>query len=342
VELSIVTTLYCSAPHVEEFYARVCAAADEITDDYEIIFVNDGSPDDSLEIALSLYARDRRVKVLDLSRNFGHHKAIMTGLAHAKGSLVFLIDIDLEEKPELLGRFHGELQATGADVIYGVQETRKGRFVERFTGSLFYALFNSLSDCEVPRNLLTARLMTRRYVAGLVQHRDREVFLGGLFAITGFKQVPVAVAKGHRGESTYGVGRKVALLVNSVTSFSNKPLVLMFYLGLAIVVASGLAGLYLVANRLLFGVLLTGWPSLIVSLWFLGGLTIFCLGVIGVYLSKIFMETKERPYTLIRATYDHGAPVGAGLPDGARRTKAAVAGEAHVLPGGRSGGGPRW
>jgi putative glycosyltransferase len=340
MDLSIVTTLYRSAPYVEQFYARVRAAAEEITDDYEIIFVNDGSPDDSLEIALALYARDRRVKVLDLSRNFGHHKAIMTGLAQAGGALVFLIDSDLEEEPELLGRFHREMNATGADVVYGVQTARKGGLVERLTGRLFYAVFNAISECPVPADLLTARLMTRRYVAALIQHREREVFLGGLFALTGFAQVPVPATKGHRGQSTYSFGRRLALFVNSITSFSNKPLVLMFYLGLAIVAASGLAGMYLIVNRLLFGGLLTGWPSLIVSVWFLGGLTIFCLGVIGVYLSKVFVETKPRPYTVIRATYDHGAPV-AAAPMGAGGRPAAPVREARVLPVER-GGGPGW
>lgn len=304
MELSIVTTLYGSAPYLEEFYARVRAEAERLTQDYEVILVNDGSPDNSLAVALSLYTRDERVRVIDLSRNFGHHKAIMTGLAHARGRLVFLIDCDLEEGPELLGKFHAEMKSTGADVIYGVQRARKGNFFERVTGNLFYLIFNLVSNCAVPANQLMARLMSRHYVASLVEHKDRELFLAGLWAITGFTQIPVVADKHSKGSSTYNLRRRIASLVNAITSFSNTPLVLIFYLGCAIVLTAGIGALYLVVRRLFFGVLLAGWPSLIVSVWLLGGLTIFCLGVIGIYVSKIFMETKQRPYTVIRQIYE--------------------------------------
>ena len=127
MELSIVTTLYHSAPYIEEFYARVRNEAEKITSDYEIIFVNDGSPDHSLDVVLPICERDEKVKVIDLSRNFGHHKAMMTGLAHARGAWVFLIDCDLEEEPELLGKFSAEVKGSGADVVYGVQQKREGK-----------------------------------------------------------------------------------------------------------------------------------------------------------------------------------------------------------------------
>src|SRR2546422_9176768 len=155
MELSIVTTLYCSAPHVEEFSRRVCVAAEKITRDFEVILVNDGSPDRSLDVALSLALRDARVKVIDLSRNFGHHKAMMTGLAHARGELVFKIDCDLEEDPELLLDFHSAIKSSGADTVYGVQATRKGRWWERLSGLLFWKFFNILSSVQVPMNPLT-------------------------------------------------------------------------------------------------------------------------------------------------------------------------------------------
>src|SRR3954467_2021177 len=145
MDLSIVTTLYRSALHLEEFHRRVRAPAEKITSDYEIIFVNDGSPDNSLGIALSIYERDDRVRVIDLSRNFGHHKAMMTGLTHARGDLVFLIDSDLEEDPELLASFGEAMSQTGADVVYGVQRGRRGGLVERWSGRLFFTIFNWLS-----------------------------------------------------------------------------------------------------------------------------------------------------------------------------------------------------
>ncbi len=303
MDLSIVTTMYRSAPYLEEFYIRASAAARQITANYELIFVNDGSPDQSLEVALSLYERDEHVRIVDLSRNFGHHKAMMTGLAHARGRLIFLIDCDLEEDPELLEKFHAEMKTSGADVVYGVQHKRKGNFFEQVTGDLFYGLFNLVSSYPVPRNVLTARLMSQRYVASLVEHKDREVFLLGLWAITGYEQVPIVVQKHSKGNSTYNLRRKISIFIDSITSFSNKPLIFIFYLGCAISFLAGVAAVYLIVRRLFLGVLLAGWPSLIVSIWLLGGLTIFCLGIIGIYLSKIFTETKQRPYTVIRQCY---------------------------------------
>ncbi len=304
MRLSIVTTLYNSAEYLPEFYRRASAAARQVTDDWEMVLVNDGSPDCSLEMALGLYTSDDHVRVIDLSRNFGHHKAMMTGLEHSRGELVFLLDADLEEAPELLEQFCRRMRETGADVVYGVQQRRKGGLFERLTGEVFYRLFNLLSASTVPRNAVTARLMTRRYVNSLVQHRDREVFLLGLWTITGYSQVPMVIEKGCKGTSSYTLRRKLTIFVNSVTSFSSKPLAYIFYLGSGISTAAGLAASYLVVRAVFFGGFLAGWASLIVSVWLLGGLMIFCLGIIGMYVSRIFTETKDRPYTVVRAVHD--------------------------------------
>ncbi len=157
MNLSIVTTLYYSAPYLHEFYTRICVEAEQMTDNYEVIFVNDGSPDNSLDIALSFCEKDSRVRVVDLSRNFGHHKAMMTGLMYAKGELIFLIDVDLEEPPESLTIFYEKFQNSDVDVVYGVQGKRKGPWFNQVSGSLFYILFNFLSYYPIPHNPLTAR-----------------------------------------------------------------------------------------------------------------------------------------------------------------------------------------
>jgi putative glycosyltransferase len=302
MKISIVTTLYRSARHLQEFHARVSAAVAKITQDYEILLVNDGSPDDSQQVALGLCARDAHLGLLELSRNFGHHKAMMTGLAHASGDRVFLIDCDLEEAPELLQSFHEHMLQTGADVIFGVQAQRKGRWFERLTGLLFYRTFNLLSSDPIPNNILTARLMTRSYVRNLVRHREREICISGLWVITGFRQVGLPVEKLSLNPTTYNVSRKVALMVNHLTSFSNKPLVGIFYLGCVILLLSIMMGAYLVIRRLVYG-LLEGWASVMVSLWFLGGLSIFCIGIVGIYLAKMFSEVKRRPYAIVRGRF---------------------------------------
>jgi len=301
--LSVVTSLYNSSAFIAEFHARTTESAARLTSDYEIVLVNDGSPDRSLELAIELAERDPHVRVIDLSRNFGHHKALMTGLARARGELVFLIDSDLEEDPAWLAQFHAALTAAGGDVVYGVQAARKGGWFERATGALFYRVFNHLLTHPIPANVITARLMTRRYVRALVRHRDQEICLAGLWQITGFDQRPLVVNKRRGASSSYTLRRRLSAFVNAITSFSNRPLIYIFQIGVAVMLLSIVAGVVLMYESLSGQVGVPGWASLMVSMWFLGGLTIFCLGVIGIYVAKVFTETKERPYTVVRHEY---------------------------------------
>ncbi|HEU5017313.1 MAG TPA: glycosyltransferase family 2 protein [Pseudolabrys sp.] len=304
MKLSIVATLYCSSAYVDEFHRRASAAAQKLVgDDYEIVLVNDGSPDDSLERAIRLSESHPQVVVVDLSRNFGHHKAMMTGLAHARGDFLFLLDSDLEESPEWLTPFAEQLARDDCDVVYGVQDVRKGAFVERISGPLFYRTIRAMTGLAIPDNIVTARLMRRRYVEALLRHDEREVFMAGLWCITGFDQRAQLVRKISSSATTYTLGRKMAVLVNSVTSFSNAPLIAIFYLGLVISLIAGLSTAYLVMNWLFFAQPLRGWTSVMASVWLLGGLIISFIGIIGIYLSKIFMEAKRRPYTIVRQVY---------------------------------------
>lgn len=303
MRLSIVATLYQSAPYVAEFHRRASEAARRITDDYEIVLVNDGSPDDSLARALALTDADDRLVVVDLSRNFGHHKAMMTGLAEAKGDWVFLIDSDLEEEPEWLLPFAAELTRERCDVVYGTQAARKGGLVERVSGELFYRFFRALTRMDLPRNVVTARLMTQRYVQALLRFEEREVFLAGLWHMTGFDQRPQVVHKHSSSATSYTLRRKLSVLVNSVTSFSNLPLIAIFYVGVGISLLACAYTAYLVLNWLFFSQPLVGWTSVMASIWLLGGLVISFIGIVGVYLAKVFSEAKRRPYTIIREIY---------------------------------------
>lgn len=304
MKLSIVATLYQSAPYITEFHARTSAVARQLVDeDFEIVLVNDGSPDNSLDLAIQLTERDSHVIVVDLSRNFGHHKAMMTGLAHAKGERVFLIDSDLEEEPEWLLKFNEQMDQERCDVVYGVQERRKGNWLERWSGQWFYRFFNVLTGLALPENIVTARLMTRRYVNALLRHEEREVFMAGLWHITGFDQKPYAVKKHSSSETTYTFRRKMAILVNSVTSFSNAPLISIFYIGISISLFALIYIAYLVTHWLFLAKPLAGWTSVMASIWLLGGMIISFVGVVGIYLSKIFSETKQRPYTIVRQVY---------------------------------------
>jgi len=309
VKLSIVATLYQSAPYVAEFHQRASATASQLVgDDYEIVLVNDGSPDNSLDLAVQLAESDGHVVVVDLSRNFGHHKAMMTGLAYAKGERIFLIDSDLEEEPEWLLRFEGQMNDEASDVVFGIQSTRKGRLFERFTGSLFYRIFRFLTGIAQPNNIVTARLMSRRYVEALLLHRERELNIGGLWILTGFKQCHQTVQKLSTSPTTYSFSRKFSHLVNAVTSFSSLPLVFTFYSGLIISISALAYILYLTFRYVFIASPPDGYTSIIASIWLFSGLIIFFLGVQGIYISKLFSEVKQRPYTIVRHVHQqlHG------------------------------------
>ncbi|HEV7407065.1 MAG TPA: glycosyltransferase family 2 protein [Bradyrhizobium sp.] len=303
MKFSIVTTLYRSAASIDEFYRRAMQAAEAIADDVELVMVNDGSPDDSLDRALALHVKDPRVVVVDLARNFGHHKAIMTGLAHAAGDLVFLIDSDLEEQPEDLALFQQRFAQGDCDVVYGVQEVRRGGLIQRTTGALFFALLDALGDRPVPRNLVTARLMTRDYVRALVRHRDREFVLSDLWQVTGFRQQAIVVRKLSGSPSTYSLQHRIELAVKHVTTTSTKLLYFILYAGLSIFGLSVCVILYYLGRYFTSGIGVDGFTSQIVSIWFLGGLITLVLGILGIYIANIMAETKRRPYTIVRRVH---------------------------------------
>jgi putative glycosyltransferase len=308
MKLSIVATLYQSERYITEFCARVAVAARALVgEDYEIVLVNDGSPDRSLDIAVQVAAEDAHVVVVDLSRNFGHHKAMMTGLKEATGERVFLIDSDLEEEPEWLTLFAQVMASNESDVVYGVQNARRGRFFERLSGSIFYKLFRLLTGIVQPDNIVTARLMSRRYVDALLLHRERELNIGGLWIITGFKQTPRGVEKHSSSPTTYSLSRKVSHLVNAVTSFSSLPLVFTFYAGLLISLSATGYIAYLLVRYFSASSPPDGYTSIVASIWLFSGLIIFFIGVQGIYIAKIFSEVKQRPYTIVRRVHGRNA-----------------------------------
>lgn len=302
MKLSVVTTLYRSASYVEEFVRRVTVEAKKITDDYEIIMVDDGSPDQSLITALNIQKSDSHLHIIELSRNFGHHKAMMTGLEYARGELVFLIDVDLEEPPELLTRFHDEMGKGNWDVVYGVQKERKGDFIKKVGGRFGWWLIQRIVPVEIPFNLSTVRLMRLGYVEQLIRHKEHMTAIGGLWVLTGFHQCGLLFDKTSRGESAYSFVKRLKSLLDSVTSFSQVPLYGVFFLGLTVSFVSSVVTIALIIRKLA-GHILDGWISVMVSVWTLGGLILLCIGLVGLYISRIFIETKNRPYVIIRNVF---------------------------------------
>jgi putative glycosyltransferase len=323
--ISVVTTLFHSAPYIEEFYRRVLAQLHALNVDYEMVFVDDGSPDNSLEVAINLTNEDPRVLVVELSKNFGHHKAMMTGLAQTRGDLVFLIDVDLEEPPEILSEFYHELVGKSVDIVFGIQQERHGPWYQRASGEAFYRLYNLLSTNNIARNQLRARLMTRRYVDALLRHREQLFMIEILCNLNGFKQIAFPMNKtGYKGVTSYTLARRIRLFINGITMSSNRPLIFIGYAGAAIVCLSGIYLLYTLVLYLLGVQSPDGWTSLIISIWFLGGLTIFCLGIIATYLSVLFEEIKNRPYSIIAKVHQRGLEVPAAKETWLAESKAEV------------------
>ena len=300
--ISIITTLYNQEPYVREFYDRTREIVTRLTDDYEYVFVDDGSEDRSRELVKDLIAQDDRVRLVELSRNFGHHKAVMAGLEHVRGDLVYLTDSDLEEPPELLERFYKILQSDPehVDVVYGYMEERKGRWTERWPGAIFYALINLVAEVEIPRNMMAARLMKKGYVENLVKFQEMHVFLGGIMTLNGYNQVAVGAHKNSKGSTTYTFSKKLTEATDALVSFTNKPLTFIAILGIVLSAVSFIVALVLLVRVAFFDLPIDGLALVLVSLWFLGGLTILSIGLVGFYVGRVFLQVKHRPNAIVK------------------------------------------
>lgn len=304
--LSVVTTVYKSEDYLLEFISEIKSALDELScHEFEMIFVLDGITDESKDLLLQQQQHLPQIKILELSRNFGHHQAIFAGLQVASGERIFLIDCDLEVSPLVLVEFMKMLQDSGADVVFGVQHQRKGDFVERKLGEVFWKTFNYLSDTKIPLNTVTERLMTRSYLDALLSMGDRNVFFAGMMHWIGFNQLPCTVFKVQRsGVSTYTFRKRKELLIEAITSFSDKPLRLLFRIGVIILVASLIFSIGLITNKILYPeAVLLGYASVIVVMLFGIGSTLSALGLVGLYLSKVFNQVKNRPLYWVKNVY---------------------------------------
>lgn len=304
LRISVVTTLYYSEKYISEFYNRVSQVLIKITDDYEFIFVNDGSPDNSGDKILALQKNHPNITLIELSRNFGHHQAILTGLQHVNGDYVFLIDCDLEEDPELLNSFWETIRKDqNIDVVYGIQLKRKGNFFERVTGSIFYKILNLVTHFDYPANTLTARLMKRNYVTAVLEFKEKALDVWAIFVLAGFNQIGIPVTKKSKGTSTYTLTRKIKMSIEIMTSLSHRPLYSIFFVGVIWVCISTVNIAIILVKKWLYGAEIEGWASIMASLWLIGGVIIFLLGLIGIYLSKIFLEIKNRPLSIIKTIH---------------------------------------
>ncbi len=308
-ELSVVAPMYNEEDNIEAFFAALMPVLEGLGLSYEVLCVDDGSTDSTLEKLLAVRAREGRVKVVSLSRNFGKDMALSAGLDHASGDAVVPIDTDLQDPPELIAEMIAKWRQ-GYDVVYAVRASRKhsDSVLKRGSASLFYRTFNLLVDTDIPRDTGDFRLMDRAVVDALRQLPERTRFMKGLFAWVGFRQTGIAYERKarHAGDTKWGWWRLWNFALDGITSFSTLPLRFWAYLGLVISALSFVYLVFLIIRVLISGIDVPGYASLMVVVLFLGGLQMLTLGIFGEYLGRLFDEVKGRPLYIVRRRYGFG------------------------------------
>jgi glycosyltransferase involved in cell wall biosynthesis len=324
--LDIVVPAYNEEAGLEAFYARLRPVIDGLDLSVRVLFVDDGSSDRTAAICRELAARDPRIGLLRLSRNFGHQAALTAGLDHASADAVITMDSDLQHPPEKLPEFVAAWRA-GAEVVSGVRgEAVHSGFMKRTSSALFYRLLNVISSLPITPDSPDFRLLDRKVVRAIRQLREQSRFLRGIYAWVGFKQVQVSYVEGARraGESHYGPLDMLLLALSAVLSFSRAPLRMATYLGLAVSALAFVFGVYALTMNLVFHEVIRGWTSLAVLVSFLSGVQLLTLGVLGEYLGQVLEESKRRPLYLVadatlpetpRTTFPDGSTVGGAPPD---------------------------
>ena len=303
--LSIVVPVYNEEPAVELLVSRLCSSLEPISPDFEIVFVNDGSRDDTLPVLLELQKSEPRMVILDLSRNFGKEVAMSAGLQAARGRAVIPIDADLQDPPELIAQMV-EKWREGYDVVYATRKERRGETpFKLFTANAFYWLMNRLSDTPIPVNTGDFRLMDRKVVDAVNQLPERSRFMKGLFAWVGFRQTGIEFERPARsaGTTKWNYAKLWRFALNGLFSFSIMPIKVWIYIGLLVAGISLAYMTFLLGRTVVSGVDVPGYASTLVVILFLGGIQLMGLGVLGEYIGRIFDEAKNRPLYFVRETY---------------------------------------
>lgn len=300
MKYSLVIPIFNEQETIPELWYRLTGVFASIKDDWEVIFVNDGSTDASRLMLTELSQRHQNVKVLNLSRNFGHQPAITAGIDHAAGDAVILMDGDLQDDPEAILTFIQYWQQ-GYDVVYALRVKRKEHWLKRLAFKIFYYLQTNLSDIKLPRDAGIFSLLDRRVIKVLRQMPERNKYLSGLRAYTGFKQIGVVVERGPRyhGQPRVSIRKLFKLAFDGIFSFSTLPLRLVTYLGILVSFTAFAIAIIGLVIKFILGREFLDWPFGLTSIFFLGGVQLLSLGIIGEYIGRIYEEVKQRPYYII-------------------------------------------
>lgn len=298
--ISVVTPVYGCRSALHELFLRLKTTLEAITPDFEIIMVNDGSPDCAWDTIVELAQADRRVRGINLSRNFGQHLAITAGLDYCRGEWVVVMDCDLQDQPEEVGRLYNKA-VEGYEIVFGRRLTRHDNVLKKSLSRVFYSFFSYLTETKQDSSIANFGIYHRKVIDSVLKMQDSLRYFPTMVRWVGFRSAAVEVghAKRKLGKTSYNLRKLLHLAVNTIISFSEKPLRLTIKLGLFISFLSLLFGIYIVYRYFHGDIQVIGWPSVILSLWFLAGVIIFILGIVGLYIGKTFERTKNRPLYIV-------------------------------------------
>ena len=308
--ISVVVPAYNEEESVEEFHKRLTAVFDGRDCDLEIVFVNDGSKDRTMEILRSLLESDNRIRILDLSRNFGKEIALTAGLDHTRGDAVVVIDVDLQDPPELIPELMREWEA-GYDVVYAKRTQRDGETAfKKASAHMFYRIIQRMSRVPIPQDTGDFRLLSRRAVEAMRLLREKDRFMKGLFSWIGFPQkaVPYQRQPRHAGTTKWNYWKLWNFALDGITGFTSAPLRLSTYIGVFTALLGFGYSLFIILKAMLWGDPVKGFPSIIMIVTLLGGVQLIFLGILGEYLGRMFEESKRRPLYLLKDIVEKGNP----------------------------------
>lgn len=304
--ISVVIPVYRAESCLDELYRRLKAALETVTRDFEIILVEDCGGDGSWPLITELARRDARVKGIQFSRNFGQHCGITAGLDHCDGDWVVVMDCDLQDRPEEIPRLYAKA-CEGHEIVVARRGRRSDPLFKRLSSSLYYRVFSWLADMDYDPQAGNYRILSRKVIANYRNMRERSRFFGSLINWMGFPAASIDVQHDERfnGNSTYTFAKLWQLGAETIIAYSDKPLRLAIRLGFFIALCAFLYGIYILLHAMFYGSSVTGWSSLIVSVYFIGGVIIAILGILGIYLGKTYDEAKQRPlYVINHKTFD--------------------------------------
>lgn len=299
--LSVIIPIHNEEENIKELHTRLVTTIKSIKLDYEIIFVDDGSTDNSLAQLKALHKEDKKVKIISFSRNFGHHIALTAGIDTAQGDFTVIMDGDLQDRPEEIPTIYKKLQE-GYNAVISIRKERQDSAFKKWGSNMFFFLTNKIANINMPPNQSMLRIIDKSVLAELKKFREIHFMLAGIMSWVGFKQTTCLVQHDARkhGHSKYNLRKSIMMTLDAIISFSHKPLLYISSLGIFMAFLAILYSLYIIYQKIVHNIGLAGWPSLISVTTFLGGLILFSLGLVGLYVGRVYEQSLNRPLYIIK------------------------------------------